>query len=83
MPREGRHHGKRASEGELTPREMEVLACLSRRRTNTEIAVELWIEVSTVKNHVHSIFEKLNAKNRREVVDVAIFRKLIPDDQVV
>lgn len=50
----------------LTSREEEVLNLMSLGKTNQEIADELVIALGTAKNHVHSIFQKLNVKNRRE-----------------
>ncbi len=52
--------------GALTPREMEVLDLIGQGYTNKEIADELVIEVGTVKNHVHSILEKLDVANRED-----------------
>lgn len=50
----------------LTPRELEVLELLGQNLTNEEIAERLVIEVGTVKNHVHSILNKLNVSTRDE-----------------
>ena len=50
----------------LTPREIEVLELLGKNLTNQEIADHLYIEVGTVKNHVHSILNKLNVSTRDE-----------------
>lgn len=50
---------------ELTPREREVLDLIAQGRTNQEIAETLIIEVGTVKNHVHSIFRKLDIRERQ------------------
>lgn len=50
----------------LTPREIEVLELISEGLTNQQIAERLVIEIGTVKNHVHSILEKLNVSNRGE-----------------
>ena len=50
---------------ELTPREREVLDLLAQGRSNQEIADALIIEVGTVKNHVHSIFRKLDIRERQ------------------
>ena len=50
----------------LTPREREVLQCLGKGCTNQEIASHLLVEIGTVKNHVHSILEKLHVSNRDE-----------------
>jgi DNA-binding NarL/FixJ family response regulator len=51
----------------LTDREEQVLATLARGRTNTEIADELFISLSTVKTHVASLMDKLGARNRVEI----------------
>jgi len=48
----------------LTTREMEILHLLTQRLSNKEIAHRLTIEVSTVKSHVHNIFEKLHLNRR-------------------
>jgi DNA-binding NarL/FixJ family response regulator len=51
----------------LTDREEQVLATVARGRTNTEIAAELYITLSTVKSHVASLMTKLGARNRVEI----------------
>ena len=51
----------------LTDREEQVLAQVARGRTNTEIAGELHITLSTVKTHVASLMAKLGARNRVEI----------------
>jgi DNA-binding NarL/FixJ family response regulator len=51
---------------ELTSREIEVLQHISDGLTNQEIADRLVIEVGTVKNHVHSILQKLEVSTREE-----------------
>lgn len=48
----------------LTPRETEVLALVGHGLSNKEIAQRLFIEVATVKNHVHNILEKLGVHRR-------------------
>jgi two-component system, NarL family, nitrate/nitrite response regulator NarL len=50
----------------LTSRERQILALIEEKFTNKEIAVQLHIEVQTVKNHVHNILEKLQLHSRRE-----------------
>jgi DNA-binding NarL/FixJ family response regulator len=55
----------------LTRREREVLSELATNSTNREIATHLVISENTVKNHIHSILEKLAIKKRAEVVKFA------------
>jgi two-component system nitrate/nitrite response regulator NarL len=50
----------------LTPREKEILALIDDGLSNKQIAQRLFIEVPTVKNHVHNILEKLNVSRRSE-----------------
>lgn len=51
----------------LTAREEEILLPVARGRTNSEIAAELYISVSTVKTHLASLMRKLGARNRVEI----------------
>jgi DNA-binding NarL/FixJ family response regulator len=52
----------------LTVRERQIVEIIAEGLSNKEIAARLSIEVATVKNHVHSILEKLNVSRRSEVV---------------
>jgi DNA-binding NarL/FixJ family response regulator len=58
----------------LTRRELEVVGLIGRGQSNKQIAGALSIELSTVKNHVHSILEKLCVQHRAEAVSVALAR---------
>ena len=51
----------------LTKRESEITKLIDEGLSNKEIAVQLHIEVSTVKNHVHNILDKLQIHNRHSV----------------
>ena len=57
----------------LTPREREVLQCISEGCTNQEFASLLLVEIGTVKNHVHNILEKLDVSNREEAASYLTF----------
>jgi DNA-binding NarL/FixJ family response regulator len=59
----------------LTSRELEVLQFIGEGLTNQEIAARLVVEVGTVKNHVHSILEKLNVNNREQAASYLAFIK--------
>lgn len=50
----------------LTAREIQTLRLISQGLSNKEIARELGISVSTVKNHVHSVLEKLRVQSRSQ-----------------
>jgi len=65
-----------ASEQQLSPREREVLALVSRGDTNKEIADGLVISIGTVKNHIHSILDKLHLANRTQIAAYARMEKL-------
>ncbi len=56
-----------ANEKRITHREMQIAKLINKGFSNKEIAKELCIEVSTVKNHVHNILEKLQIRRRSEV----------------
>jgi two-component system NarL family response regulator len=59
----------------LTPRELEVLELIGEGLTNQQISQQLVIEIGTVKNHVHSILEKLNVGSRGEAAAYLAFIK--------
>jgi DNA-binding NarL/FixJ family response regulator len=48
----------------LTAREMEVIRLIEQGLSNKEIANKMCIGVTTVKNHVHHILNKLNVRRR-------------------
>jgi DNA-binding NarL/FixJ family response regulator len=48
----------------LSPREREVYELVTQGMTNREIAMLLFIEESTVKVHVHHIYDKLGVRSR-------------------
>lgn len=61
----------------LTLRENEVLALLARGECNKSIARRLDIAIGTVKAHVQSIMEKLEAGSRTQAVTIASQRGLV------
>ena len=56
---------------QLTDRELEILQLLAQRRTNSEIATELFLSQKTVRNYVSAIFAKLQVADRAEAGLVA------------
>lgn len=63
----------------LTSRERELLVCLAAGTTSTaELAHELYISEKTVKNHLASIFDKLQVADRAQAALEAIRLGLVP-----
>jgi DNA-binding CsgD family transcriptional regulator len=58
----------------LTPREREVALLVVRGLSNKEVARKLGITTGTVKQHLHSVFQKLRAKNRHAMSVQARFK---------
>jgi DNA-binding NarL/FixJ family response regulator len=61
----------------LSQREMEVLELLVRGQSNQQIAGDLSISLSTVKNHVHNIIAKLGVSDRVQAAILAIEHDLV------
>ncbi len=55
----------------LTRREEQVLALMATGSTNEQIATELTLSLYTVKQHAHSAYRKLQARNRTDAVQRA------------
>jgi DNA-binding NarL/FixJ family response regulator len=58
--------------GALTMRELEVLSLIVEGKENNEIAAELVISAETVKTHVSTVLEKLEADNRLQAAVRAV-----------
>jgi DNA-binding NarL/FixJ family response regulator len=56
--------------GSLSGRELEVARLVVDRRTNAEIASELFLSIKTVERHMRNIFRKLDAGSRVEVARI-------------
>jgi DNA-binding CsgD family transcriptional regulator len=76
VPRERPGNGE-ASDVELTPRELDVLALMAEGASNKAIARQLGISVHTAKFHVGSILDKLDATGRTDAVAHAARRGVI------
>lgn len=61
----------------LTRRELEVLKLVAKGHFNKEIAIQLDISERTVKNHISSIFRKIDVSDRTQAAVFAIKNNLI------
>jgi DNA-binding NarL/FixJ family response regulator len=68
---------ERMPAADLTPREFEVLVCITRGRSNREIAEDLRIAEKTVRIHVSSVLDKMGVRDRTQATIVALQRGLI------
>lgn len=64
----------------LTSREMDVLECIAKGFSNNDIAKTLGLSEKTVKNHLTSIFHKLNVTDRTQALVYVLKNKIISLD---
>ncbi|PKC50920.1 two-component response regulator-like protein [Rhizophagus irregularis] len=60
----------------LTPRERDVLAELTKGKSNREIASSLFVTEKTVKTHISNIFNKLQVQDRTQAALYAVKHNL-------
>ncbi len=65
----------------LTPREMEVVACIVEGCSNRDIAKQFGLSEETVKRHLSNIFDKTGVSTRLELAMFAIAHHLVNPDQ--
>jgi DNA-binding NarL/FixJ family response regulator len=65
---------------DLTPREHDILVCITQGQSNREIANELDIAEKTVRAHVSAVLEKMGARDRTQATIFALQRGLVHMD---
>jgi DNA-binding NarL/FixJ family response regulator len=73
--------GQETALGGLTQREIELLRLIASGRSNKEIAHELSLAESTVKNKLSILFHKLDAKDRTQAAIYAMSHGLLPNNR--
>ena len=63
----------------LSPREREIVEQVARGESGEEIAARLGLSPETVRTHVRNAKEKLEARNRAQLVAIALAQGLIHD----
>lgn len=61
---------------ELTPREKDIMIYLGKGKSNKEIGQVLFISEGTVKNHITSILNKLDLRDRTQLALFAVKNKI-------
>ena len=61
----------------LSPRQLEILASVTRGLSNADIARQFDITEAAVKKHLTQIFERLGASNRAEAASIALRKQLL------
>ncbi len=61
----------------LSPRQLEILDSIARGLSNIDIARQLGISLDMVKEHMTTLFSKLEAANRAEAVAIALRKHLL------
>jgi DNA-binding NarL/FixJ family response regulator len=64
----------------LTPRQKDILKSLVRGLSNNDIAKELGITATAVREHTIALFHKLRAANRTEATAIALRKHLLPNE---
>ncbi len=67
----------------LSEREIEIATLISQGHTNKEIAQKLFIAENTAKVHVKNMLEKLELRNRQQLVAYVILQKWVTTDETV
>jgi two-component system nitrate/nitrite response regulator NarL len=62
----------------LTSREAEIVTLIGQGLSNKQIAARLHLALSTVKNHIHSVMQKLDTSRRTEIAILAQAAGLAP-----
>jgi DNA-binding NarL/FixJ family response regulator len=65
----------------LTPREGDILREMMLGHSNKRIAIELNVAIGTVKTHVKSILDKLDATSRTQAAAIAQRRGIVQDER--
>jgi len=68
---------QRSNDSPLTSRETEVLQHLSKGKSYTMIADELYINKETVRTHIKNIYQKLNVNSKAGAIEKATKDRLI------
>jgi DNA-binding CsgD family transcriptional regulator len=61
----------------LSPREYEVLQLMAKGLSNSDIAGQLYLTLSTIKTHVSNLYVKMDVKRRTQAIEKAKSLRII------
>lgn len=71
---------QRLPHADLSSRELDVLKLIVEGMSNKEIASALSVTESTIKNHINSLLDKLNVRDRTQAATAALRRGIVSLD---
>lgn len=77
LPEDGASAGRAGGRAQLTDREQQVLSLIAAGHPTREVAQQLCYSERTVKNVLHDVVTKLNARSRSQAVAFAVREGLI------
>ena len=72
LRRSSRKNNAKPCKYQLTAREMEILELTAKGLKTPQLAAQLFISATTVRNHLKNIFSKLGVHSRAEAVGLAL-----------
>ncbi|MED1603397.1 response regulator transcription factor [Alkalihalophilus marmarensis] len=77
MPRLMKKTNDAAVDPAITPRELAIMKLVGEGLSNKEISEELSLSVGTIKNHISTILDKLNLRDRTQLAIYAIRHNVV------
>ncbi len=68
---------QKSTQSPLTSRETEVLQLMTKGKSYTMIADELFINKETVRSHIKNIYQKLNVNTKSAAIEKATKERII------
>lgn len=63
----------------LTDRESEILALITQRLSNADVAAQTYLSPNTVKSYIRSVYRKIGARSRTQAVLWGVDHGFVPD----
>ena len=67
----------------ISKREQEIVDLILQGKSNKEIEDSLFISLSTVKNHIYNVYQKLGVNSRSQLIRTILESQNIPTDIIM